>query len=185
MDESRRLGLASMGVVLALTGCGLGKHYEQGRAAERRGEVHLAYEEYCEAAREQPTNEVLTTAIQRVAPTAATYWHALAKIAEAQGRVQEAVQMSLRCLTIKPDHGAALADVRALRGEDASEPVRPERDQPEVEAVVLAAAPMVTVEVEAMSLSDDPPKSTSQPTPPVSRSRRDADAGNRAGHGVR
>ncbi len=122
--KGRDAHIAFVCLVMVSTGCGPGKHYRQGRAAEKRGAVHVAYDEYCLAARDRPSTAALASAIQRVAPTAATYWHARAKIAEAQGRTKDAVELSLRCLSIKPDHDAALEDVRSLRGGDESTPAR-------------------------------------------------------------
>jgi len=167
MENEHRLCLASMCVALAFAGCGPGKHYEQGRAAEKRGEVHLAYDEYCLEAHKRPENKVLSTAIQRVAPTAATYWYALAKIAEAQGRTKDAVRMALRCLNIQPDHGAALKDVRALQGSDVSAFARTEQDHSGTGASVFTAPSVGPEEADARPQRDGQAELSSQPTIPA------------------
>lgn len=103
-----------------LAGCAGGKNYRLGREAERRGDVHQAYDYYCKAAKESPGDSAIATSVERLAPTAATYWHSQARIAWSEKRYADAWQMTIRCLEIRPDHSGAIEFIDKLEGEHPS-----------------------------------------------------------------
>ena len=108
------MGSVLLTLVSLAGGCAGGKAYRQGRAAEKRGDAHLAYEYYYSAAERNPDNSTVAAAIKRVAPTAATYWHSQARIAWTEGRYPDAWRMAMRGLEIRPDHPGALELIRQL-----------------------------------------------------------------------
>ncbi len=82
--------------------------YGLGQEAEQQGEVHQAYEHYCKAAERSPDDPRVVSALKRVGPTAATFWHSQAQIARAEGRYEDAYLHLMHCLEIRPNHAGAL-----------------------------------------------------------------------------
>ncbi|MBX3394645.1 MAG: hypothetical protein KF841_04710 [Phycisphaerae bacterium] len=83
-------------------------------AAEDRGEAHVAYDAYCQALRQDPGDRRSASAIQRLAPTAATYWESQARISESKGDHAEAWRRGMKALDIRPDQPGLADFVRQL-----------------------------------------------------------------------
>lgn len=86
--------------------------------AERAGQHHLAYDLYCEAARELPSDPVIARGIKRNADKAFEHWRRQARAA--LGREEHAVAWKhlMRALMIRPDHrptARAIRDLEASR----------------------------------------------------------------------
>lgn len=106
--------------VLVLTaGCSKGPAFRLGRDAEKRGDAHLAYAYYCQAAVRRPDNRELSASIKRLSPAAASYWRQHARAAASVGQYADAWRMAMRCLRIQPDDMDALALVRELESNHA------------------------------------------------------------------
>ncbi|MCG8409182.1 MAG: hypothetical protein MI923_28595 [Phycisphaerales bacterium] len=112
-----RAGTSLLMLVLLTAGCAGGKSYRLGREAEQRGDAHQAYDFYCKAAKESPGDGSIAASMERIAPTAATYWHSQARIAGSEGRYSDAWRMAIRCLEIRPNHVEAIQFVDQLERE--------------------------------------------------------------------
>ena len=152
-----------IGAMVLLGGCAGGEHYRLGHEAEREGNVHVAYESYCRAAAEHPSNGSVVAAIKRVAPTAATYWESEALIAWSQGRHADAWRMAMRCLKIRPDHRGALQFVLKMESEHAEEVEPARREWLAQGGRSLAKAKTVTMEVICGGVIDELATATTQP----------------------
>ncbi len=118
MNNLRYIVMVLALAALSIGGCaGGGSAYRLGLEAEREGHAHVAYDRYLEAARTSPDNAQIASAMRRVAPTAATYWTAQARIAHSQGRHADAWKAGMRALDIRPDQEEALHLVQALERE--------------------------------------------------------------------
>lgn len=106
--------VVAFAVVASLTGCGPDATLKLARQAERRGDVHKAYDFYCKMAAEFPDQAEAGDAIARLGPTAAVYWYSRARIAWSEGRTADAWRSAMRALEIRPDHVDAVALVRRL-----------------------------------------------------------------------
>ncbi len=95
-------------------GCAGAKAYRQGKEAEKRGEAHIAYAYYAQAAQSNPDDRDYTRSLKRLGPTAANFWINSARLAEAEGRVIDAWKSCMRCLMIQPDHPEGLAYINEL-----------------------------------------------------------------------
>ncbi|MFQ5412723.1 MAG: hypothetical protein ACE5EC_10515, partial [Phycisphaerae bacterium] len=94
-------GAALLVALLALAGCAGNNHaYRLGREAEKQGRVHTAYEYYYRAVTHDPGNPEFASSLKRVAPTAATFWDAQARIAASKGHYADAWCYSIRCIDI-------------------------------------------------------------------------------------
>lgn len=96
------------------------------QAAEDRGEAHVAYDAYCQALRQDPGDSRSASAIQRLAPTAATYWESQARISESKGDHAEAWRRGMKALDIRPDQPGLADYVRRLEQEHSAD-VEPAR----------------------------------------------------------
>jgi hypothetical protein len=103
-----------------LPGCLPVTEFSEARKAEQSGDYHRAYDIYCQAAADSPDNRLLTLAIERIAPRAASYWEDRAHQAVDRGDYAEAWRLFMRVLEIRPDHPSAPHLIRRL-----------ERDHPE------------------------------------------------------
>lgn len=121
-----RVILTALAGMLAVSGCAGGPAYRMGQEAEREGHAHIAYDRYLEAAKQSPDNASIAAAMRRVAPTAATYWTAQARIAHGAGRYADAWRAAMRALDIRPDQEEARQLVHMLENEqpEAIHPVR-------------------------------------------------------------
>lgn len=93
---------------------GDGRAIQQAQAAEQRGQAHVAYDYYAQAARERPRDSTAAAGIKRHAPTAANYWSLQAHQAASEGRHDEAWTMAMRSLQIRPDQQNVIDLVRQL-----------------------------------------------------------------------
>jgi len=116
---TRRRGLAiSLACILVATaGCSKGRAYRLGHDAEGRGEAHVAYAYYCQAAVRRPDNGTISASIRRLNPAAATFWRQHAREAASQGRYADAWRMAMRCLRVQPNDANAAALVRELESD--------------------------------------------------------------------
>ncbi len=112
---------ASLAVVALLAGCGPGATRKLARQAERRGDIHKAYDFYCEWAAEFPDHVEAGEAIARLGPSAAAYWFSRARSAWREGRTVDTWRTAMRALEIRPDHADAAALVRRLETNYAGE----------------------------------------------------------------
>lgn len=101
-------------ITIGSSGCAGDKALLLGQQAERLGQVHVAFDRYCDVALRYPGNTVAREAIRRLGPTAAVYWYAEARVACCEGRPDEAWRTAMRCLEIRPNHAEALAFVHRL-----------------------------------------------------------------------
>jgi len=171
-------------LVLVFGGCAGGRNYEQGRLAEQRGEPHVAYDQYCKAAAEQPRNWAIADALARVRPGASAYWEAQGLAEMDAGRYGEAWRNFMKALEVQPDsttvarmvrqleeqHGPAVAEARAqwLRGGDtalaqAPFPAPPPSDRapakvPAPPETALAAASPAGTETEVSAAGTESPE---------------------------
>jgi tetratricopeptide (TPR) repeat protein len=98
----------------ASTGCMSGRYYEEGYAAEKKGDYARAYDRYCLAAAANPEGVGIGSAINRVSNKAAAYWETQAHIAVNDGRLADAWRMFMRTLEIRPDHPSAALLIRQI-----------------------------------------------------------------------
>ncbi len=104
-------------MLVATAGCSKGRAYRLGHDAEKRGEAHVAYAYYCQAAVRRPDSGSISASIRRLTPAAATYWKQHAHSAVVHGRYADAWRMAMRCLRVQPDDAEAAALVRQLESD--------------------------------------------------------------------
>lgn len=119
MQLFHRLGIC---VSLAfIAGCSGGQGVELGRVAERKGQYHLAYDHYLQAATRDPDNAAAARGMARVGPFAAQYWETQGHVAIDQGRRADAYRMFMRALWIRPDHSSAAQLISHMERDNADE----------------------------------------------------------------
>lgn len=130
-------------LVLFMVGCTTGnsRSVRQARVAEERGDAHLAYDYYCNAAKQRPDDASIASSIKRLAPTAAAYWDSQARIAASQGNYGEAWRRGMKSLHIRPDEPGMVEFVAQVEKDHPAE-VEPSRRQwMESGRIQVAAAP--------------------------------------------
>ena len=143
---------ASLAVVALLAGCGPAATRKLARQAERRGDIHEAYDFYCEWAAEFPDHVEAGEAISRLGPTAANYWFSRARSAWREGRTVDTWRTAMRALEIRPDHADAAALVRRIETNYAGE-------------VALARRTWQTSGTSALTETEQPTALTDVPSP--------------------
>ena len=69
---SRGIACACLLLVIAsVSRCGPGQRYRSARKAEERGDIHVAYDDYCQAARKRAGNGAVAAGIKRTSAAAA------------------------------------------------------------------------------------------------------------------
>lgn len=113
--------LPSILLLIAGAGCSSGTPYHAGRKAEKRGDAHMAYDNYCRAALNHAGSSAIAAGIKRTHPAAAAFWEAQATAAAEEGRYVDAWRMWMRMLEIRPDHPTAPQMIRQLQEQHAVE----------------------------------------------------------------
>ncbi len=143
-STQRSVGVSTSCIVSALiliacgNGCAGAKAYRQGKEAEKRGEAHIAYAYYAQAAQSNPDDRDYTRSLKRLGPTAANFWINSARLAEAEGRVIDAWKSCMRCLMIQPDHPEGLAYINELDAKHGTKLSAVKRDWQNKGAAILA-----------------------------------------------
>lgn len=119
-------------------GCVGRREYREGVEAEKRGEAHIAYAYFAQAAQRNPDNATYARSIRRLAPTAATFWMSDARLAQAEGRYTDAWKSCMRCLMIQPDRKEALDFLESLTAKHGRDLAIVERDWQRNGAAILA-----------------------------------------------
>ncbi len=118
MPHTRHLATAVLPMVLICAGVscttGDGRAIQQAKMAEQRGQAHVAYDYYAQAARERPRNSTAAAGIKRHAPAAANYWSLQAHQAASEGRHAEAWTMAMRSLQIRSDQQSVIDLIQQL-----------------------------------------------------------------------
>lgn len=109
--------------------------------AEENGEAHIAYDAYCQAARQDPGDARVSSSLKRLAPTAAAYWDSQARIAESKGQYGDAWRMGVKSLDIRPDQPGMADFVRNIETDHPDAVASARREWEQSGRVRVAAAP--------------------------------------------
>ncbi len=101
-------------VIASVSRCGPGQRYLSARKAEERGDIHVAYDLYCQAARNRAGNGAVAAGIKRTSAAAAAHWEVQARAAIVDGHRADAWRMWMRVLDIRPDHPTAARKIRRI-----------------------------------------------------------------------
>ena len=113
-----RRGLLALAVTalacLLPAGCRAVSNARAAVRAERAGQHHLAYDLYCEAATELPSDPVIARGIKRNADKAFEHWQRQARAALGRDEYATAWKHFMRALMIRPDDRATARAIRDL-----------------------------------------------------------------------
>lgn len=111
----RTLVHASLVVALGavLSGCSVGKSFNEGRRAEQRGEPHVAYDQYCKAAATTRGGGP-ASGMARVRASASAYWESQALLEMDTGNYGEAWRMLMKALDIQPNSTTTAQLIRQI-----------------------------------------------------------------------
>lgn len=137
-----RLAILVVCILVSTAGCSKGRAYRLGHDAEARGESHVAYAYYCQAAVRRPGNGEISASIKRLNPAAATFWRQQAREAASRGRHTDAWRMAMRCLRVQPDDADAAALVKELESEHSTAVASARQDYERRGPRTLAVAPL-------------------------------------------
>lgn len=141
-------------------------------AAEERGDAHIAYDAYCQAARQDPGDVRVVSALKRLAPTAAAYWDSQARIAASKGEYGEAWRMGVKSLDIRPDQPGMAEFLRQLETEHPDAVASALREWERTGKVKVASVPQATTKDEPRQVAsrservyEPQPMPADQPSP--------------------
>lgn len=111
----RTLARASLIVAVSatLSGCSVGKSFNEGRRAEKRGEPHVAYDQYCKAAATTRGGGP-ASGMARVRASASAYWESQAILEMDAGNYGEAWRMLMKALDIQPNSTTTAQLIRQI-----------------------------------------------------------------------
>ncbi len=153
-------------------GCEAGKNYRAGLEAEKRGDASRAYDEYLRAGARQRSGAV-ASAIERIAPIAASEAESSALAAMDDCRYEDAWRMLMRTLEIQPNHPNAPQLIRRLESEYPGEVAAAKEDYMRrgftalamIQPPPVALAQADTQEPRPPEIADEPAPEEKKPAP--------------------
>ena len=100
--------------VFLLAGCATTTNMRLRERAERQGRYHLAYEYYCDEAKQSPSRGVVQAAIGRVAPRASEYYQRQGDRAAVAEQYADAWKLYMRALAVTPNSTGLVRMIRIL-----------------------------------------------------------------------
>ncbi len=170
----RTLARVSLVVVVGatLSGCSVGRSFNEGRRAEQRGEPHVAYDQYCKAAATTRGGGP-AAGMARVRASASAYWESQALLEMDAGNYGEAWRMLMKALDIQPNSTTTAQLIRQveLQHNDQIAAARSEWMRRGNVALASALKPPRRERVEPAPLEPTAPEKPSDEVPQVAMAR--------------
>ncbi|MFH0983861.1 MAG: hypothetical protein V2A79_20295 [Planctomycetota bacterium] len=160
---------------VGVAGCQATSKMRLGEQAERQGKYPVAYQYYCDEAKDRPSSGAVQAAIARVAPRAALHHEREAARAADAGNYAEAWKLYMQALAITPDNPALARLVQMLEEQHPAEIAPANAAWMDVGDRALATAstrserPEPRVPARAEAKREPAPRATPPPAEPAPR----------------